>query len=85
MITAQDASQNIRVKIKFVKGKLVVETLANANNPGGCDKARALIEQALDIAGDVESAKSTHPVEQALTTPAPEQLEQIKQIQKAGE
>jgi hypothetical protein len=86
MITAADASKNIRVRIRFVKGKgLVVETFANANNPGGCDKARALVEQSLDIAGDVVSATSHHPVEQVLTTPAPEQIEQVKQIQKADQ
>lgn len=85
MITYADASQAIKYKMKYVNGKLVVEVLPNANNPGGCDKARAKIEQDMDLSGDVESVVSRHPAEEKLMTPEPAQIEQIKQIQKADQ
>jgi len=81
MITSYaDASKNVRVRIRYVDGKVVVETIANANNPGGCDKARALVEESLDLAGSVESAVSKHPIENHITTPSPEQVEEVRKL-----
>ena len=83
--SAADASKNIKVRIKFVNGKVVVETLSNANNPKGCDQARSLVEESLDLKDSVESAVSKHPIEEKLTTPSPAQIEEVQQIQQTND
>lgn len=80
-----DASKNIKVRIKFVNGKTVIETITNANNPGGCDKARTMIEESLELKDAVESATSKHPVEEKITTPSPAQIEEVEQIKSSDQ
>ncbi len=80
--TAAEKSKNIRYRITYENGKLKVETIANANNPKGCDKARALIEQSMGIGDSVVDAKSSHPLEEKINTPSPEQIEEVENLQE---
>ena len=80
--TLATSNKNIKVRGRIIDGRVVIETISNSNNPGGCDRARALVEQKLDLRDEIETAKSSHPLEEKITTPALEQIEEVKQIQQ---
>lgn len=81
--TSADASQKIRVIVRQdpVTGEIKIEAVPNANTPGGCDAATALMAERAKLSGSEKSVVDRHPIEEKITTPSEEQVEEIRQTQ----